>query len=375
MTDFHVALVALDDHPGDLDALGRLLVRVSELENEVWRGVFGHEDFAQPLAENLTTLRQQSQMRKRLLVALSGAPVSVTGEAGLPQLAPGDALDGIEVLGSATLFFPLHDNTHLVDDVEIAVRPDRRRQGIGRALAEAVEQLGRFHGATTVVGWGTHEPPREGEAALRPAEGDYSIARDAGAAFALAMGFSLAQCDRHSTAPIPTGDAPEPAVHPDYELLVWEGVTPEEHLEQGARLREAFARDLPKGELDVEEQKWTVERVREAEAAAVVTQQRLTVCARHLASGDLVALTHVARRPVAPEAAWQGVTQVVSDHRGRGLGKAIKQQMVLEIQRHWPETRRLHTWNAGENRWMLAINDALGYQPATVGAAWQKKLA
>lgn len=37
-----------------------------------------------------------------------------------------------------------------------------------------------------------------------------------------------------------------------------------------------------------------------------------------------------------------------------------------------PQLKRIHTWNAGENSYMLAINVAMGFFPASVEGAWQK---
>ena len=39
-----------------------------------------------------------------------------------------------------------------------------------------------------------------------------------------------------------------------------------------------------------------------------------------------------------------------------------------------PHARRVQTWNANENRWMLAINDALGFAPIGLEGLGQKKV-
>ena len=72
---------------------------------------------------------------------------------------------------------------------------------------------------------------------------------------------------------------------------------------------------------------------------------------------------------------FQNVTVVDNRHRGHRLGWLVKVANMRAMQADDPGRRRIHTWNAGENQWMLAINDAMGYQPRLVEGAWQKKLA
>ncbi|MDF9876540.1 hypothetical protein [Cellulosimicrobium cellulans] len=49
----------------------------------------------------------------------------------------------------------------------------------------------------------------------------------------------------------------------------------------------------------------------------------------------------------------------------------VKVAVLDELARARPSSRRVHTWNAQENAHMLAINDALGFAPASVDAEWQ----
>jgi len=51
---------------------------------------------------------------------------------------------------------------------------------------------------------------------------------------------------------------------------------------------------------------------------------------------------------------------------------AMKTANVAQVQRLVPSVRRVHTWNAGENDYMWAINERLGYRTSGLGGAWQK---
>lgn len=78
--------------------------------------------------------------------------------------------------------------------------------------------------------------------------------------------------------------------------------------------------------------------------------------------------------PDLPEAAFQYNTIVRADHRGHRLGMLVKADNLRTLVEAYPRVRRLHTWNAGENRHMLAINEAMGFEVASVEGAWQRKL-
>lgn len=55
-------------------------------------------------------------------------------------------------------------------------------------------------------------------------------------------------------------------------------------------------------------------------------------------------------------------TLIRRDHRGHGLGLAVKQAVLAELRRSHPRVQRIHTWNADENQHMPAINEALGFR-------------
>ena len=70
----------------------------------------------------------------------------------------------------------------------------------------------------------------------------------------------------------------------------------------------------------------------------------------------------------------QGDTLVVPEHRGRRLGMLVKAANLRRLVDELPETQRVDTWNAEENRWMLGINVALGFRPSGGSGEWQLRL-
>jgi len=373
VTEYHVAVVDIPDPTIDLGAVETLLRAQVALDNRVWAQVFGHDDFAQVPTQSIHALSHQETRRKRVLVALTGSPFAAVGDLGLPQVQPTDGLTGVEVIGTCYVSNPLLDNQHVIEGLEVVVDPQWRRRGVATALLAAAEQVARRWGATTLMAWGTHRPG-SGDDALHPAEGEFSIMPDATSALALSHGYHLAQCERHSTQQIPSEPVTVPDPPPGYALVQWRDHTPEPLLESQCRLLEAMSQDVPKGELDLEDERWTPERLRTVDASRFELHEALVTAVRHVESGRLAGYTELLRARELPAVVWQETTVVLGDHRGLHLGLLLKLANLAFCQQAWPQAQRIHTWNAGENRWMLAINDQLGYQIATVGGAWQKKL-
>jgi hypothetical protein len=70
----------------------------------------------------------------------------------------------------------------------------------------------------------------------------------------------------------------------------------------------------------------------------------------------------------------QSGTLVLPAHRGHRLGLAIKVANLRQLQAAIDDTPRLlHTFNAGVNAPMLAVNAQLGFRPVEVEEEWQRK--
>ena len=59
----------------------------------------------------------------------------------------------------------------------------------------------------------------------------------------------------------------------------------------------------------------------------------------------------------------QLITAVVRKHRGHRLGLLVKAAMLDWLAEAEPGIGRIVTGNAAVNRWMIAINEALGFDP------------
>jgi GNAT superfamily N-acetyltransferase len=260
-------------------------------------------------------------------------------------------------VGYCRLTFPAKENRSLAFSA-LNVTVDHRRSGTGTALLAQCAAIARAAGRTRLAGSAFDDTP--------------------GAAFAKSKGATGGHADIMRTLTITAGTparlaALRPAAEQagaGYELLSWRGLPPEEHLSQLAVVLQAME-DAPMN-AGMEPTAWDADRVREVEEnAAAFGLDVLTVVARHVASGQLAAYTQVALAPSMPEWAVQQDTVVLPAHRGHRPGLLVKIEMMDVLSRQAPEVRHIFTGNAGQNEYMIAINEQLGYEISSVARTWE----
>jgi GNAT superfamily N-acetyltransferase len=267
------------------------------------------------------------------------------------------ALDAGAVVGFALLELPQLDNPHLAL-LNVRVDLGRRRAGVATSLAILATRAAIQAGRRTLL--------------VEALDGT------AGAAMCEALGGVAALGDTASTLDVRGVDpalleawiAQRQGRAAGYSLVRWEGRCPDELLEGFARLRGAMD-TAPKGQLDLTIE-WSAASVRAAEEAHVRCRQRnLVLCARDDTSGELIAVTDVLAPLGRPTLAIQEDTVVRPDHRGRGIGRWIKAEMLRWLAVEAPRLAQIVTWNATENTAMRAINTELGFVPIQTWTEWQ----
>ncbi|WP_144795264.1 GNAT family N-acetyltransferase [Microbacterium paludicola] len=268
-------------------------------------------------------------------------------------------------------------------EADIAVLPPHVSSGVAAALLEHVQEEARRLGRRTLQVWTLH-PVAPAARMLTPATGHGRVAATELSDVLTADGFVMEQVERTSTLAL-DGDlslaermlAEASAIAgDDYRVVSWTLPTPE-HLREGyANVISRMATDVPSGDLVFEEEKWDAERVVRHDRVIADAGQMLSVAAvEHVPTGRIVAFNELVIGPDRSAVTHQYGTLVVKEHRGKRLGTIVKCANVLRWRDLAPDSPRICTFNAEENRPMLDINEAIGFVPASYAAGWQKKLS
>jgi mycothiol synthase len=267
------------------------------------------------------------------------------------------------LLGRASLWIEHREENQHLAQVWLVVRPEARRRGIGRRLLEAAIERARTRGRSTLMGMpvvGT-----EGAAA----------ARALGAEAVLVNRISrlrTAELDR-SLLEAWVDRAPERAA--GYSLVAFDDDCPDELLERFAALM-AVMNTAPRGDMDMEDEVFTPELIREFEATMAIKGTRIwTLVARDDATGDLAGYTALFFPKHRPWQVEQGDTGVDPAHRNKGLGRWLKAANLLRLLDERPEAQVVDTENADSNEPMLNINVGLGFRRLAVTECAQLKLS
>lgn len=277
------------------------------------------------------------------------------------RLASWVATIGLEPAGVLTASLPLDDDNRtlaVVEDLEVV--PDQRRRGVAWALLQAVLPHLVDDGRASLV---------------------IDTRSDAGVALCQRLGLTARQEERISRLRIADLDPAqqeewargEPAAAAGYRLVQIGDHCPEELVEAYLTAKISMG-DVPLGDLDYTVPQWDADVLRSREAR---WQQQRVSCARTLAlapDGSGAGLSEIFIGLDRPTMGWQGDTGVRAEHRGRRIGRWLKAVNLADARRLEPRLAVVETGNAQSNRWMLAINEAMGFRPHHVVTAFQGDL-
>ncbi|WP_375384085.1 GNAT family N-acetyltransferase [uncultured Microbacterium sp.] len=311
----------------------------------------------------------------------------ITPEELLPAMQPTEyeirllwlvLLDG-EAIGRAVVDIPLEEGSK-VAFWRIELLRSSWGKGIGSAGHDLVERVAREHGRTVLQSWAAH--PDIAGPRLSPPTGFGSIPDDHAARFYRHHGYSLEQVERNSALDlrdaVPRLEellAQAVAASADYEVVQWFLPTPPEFVAGYAWMKSRMITDAPAAAMEFDEEEWDAARLGRHEAIYLDAGRPLQVtAARHIATGELCAFNELVIGNDRTEATHQEDTLVLKEHRGHRLGLLVKCAALLAWREFAPESARVLTYNAEENRPMLDINEAMGFVPIAYEGAWKKVL-
>ena len=276
------------------------------------------------------------------------------------------------VWGMTTL--PQLDNLTTAD-LGVAVPPEERRRGHGSAMVRHLEAEAVAAGRSVLTA-----------EAMWPVSAPRDGVGQAGVEFAQRHGFSVGNVEvkRVLRCPVPTERLDELAAaaapsHEGYALRSWTGPVPEDLLESWAVLTSSLTSEAPTGDLHVEPEAADVEAVRENEQLLVAQGRTAYRCVAIAPDGTAVGYTELVTTVHEPGRAYQWGTLVHGDHRGHRLGLALKVATQRAMQEAGPldpsgPVDHVLTWNADSNTHMVAVNEALGFEPVEWCGMLQKRL-
>jgi mycothiol synthase len=267
---------------------------------------------------------------------------------------------GTRLLGASMLMFWVEETNQDMGTFWVDVRPEARRQGIGRELLRPLIAVARDNGRIKLDAATTPRIP-------------------AGAAFLESLGARRAFVGRRNRLRIADLDldllhdwvdrAKERAA--EYRLEGWDGGCPDERVEAFVAA-EAIMNTAPREDFDVEDSVFTVDLRRQREQALAERDEDIWVLtAVHEPTGEIAGYTEIELPSTWPTHAQQGDTGVDPSHRNKGLGRWLKAAMLLRLIDERPEVREVWTFNAGSNAPMLNINDTLGFRCAAESPTYQ----
>lgn len=292
------------------------------------------------------------------------------------------ARDGDTPVGAVGMRMSARPDTALLE-FDLAVLPAHRGIGVEEALWGEALRVARESGLRTAQTWTLHRPGAQGHRLESPTGWGSVPADDPQVVFLLAHGFELGQVERTSAYDLSAD--PDPIARrftdavafagTDYRLVTWTSPTPERLMDGFANVISRMSTDAPQGGTLVEEEHWDAARVRRRDARLAAQGLTVSVAAvEHVPTGALVAYNELTVGAEPGAVTQQYGTLVLREHRGHRLGMIVKCANILRWSRIAPQSPRIVTFNAEENRPMLDINEAIGFVPISSAGAWRKEL-
>jgi GNAT superfamily N-acetyltransferase len=276
------------------------------------------------------------------------------------------AYDGDRMVGNAVLWSFLLDNREKAW-FQLNVDVPERRRGIGRALAERLEQAARDDGRSLIMS----------DAKLPFDDRETHGYRR----FAEACGYELSNYEvvRHLALPVPHEQIQEwveeaAPHHESYTIETFVDEVPDDLVESLCVLLGQLAVDAPTGAVDFEEEVVTSKRYAEILATTRAMGRARYETVALTPDRQVVAHSTLVMPLTGSTNVYQWGTFVHREHRGHKLGLATKAINLRAVQTARSDLTLVITQNAETNEFMVLINQRMGFRPIEVSAEFVKRL-
>jgi predicted N-acetyltransferase YhbS len=276
------------------------------------------------------------------------------------------AYDGDRMVGNAVLWSFLLDNRDKAW-FQLNVDVSERRRGIGRALADRLERAVQDDNRSLIMS----------DAKLPFDDRETHGYRR----FAEACGYELSNYEvvRHLALPVPDEQiqqwVEEAAPHHEgYAIETFVNEVPDDLVESLCVLLGQLAVDAPSGAVDFEEEAVTPERYAETVATIRAMGRARYETVALTPDRQVVAQSTLAMPLTGSTKVYQWGTFVHRLHRGHKLGLATKAGNLRAVQTARSDLTLVITQNAETNKFMVSINERMGFRPVEVSAEFVKRL-
>jgi GNAT superfamily N-acetyltransferase len=262
----------------------------------------------------------------------------------------------------------------------VQVLPHWRRHGIGTALTDRLEHHAAAENRHELIVYAVSADAPGARLSAATGLGSVPLGNPE-VHFLLKRDYRLEQVERASRLALPVEDGKirrlraDAAAHAglDYTVHCWSNSTPPRWRDDLALFYTRMSTDAPTAGLQEPEDVWTAQRLIDEENYRAASPRRiLTAAALHEPSGHLVAFTQLSVPAETERSVGQEDTLVLREHRGHRLGMLLKSANLEYLAQEDPGHPSVMTFNAEENRHMLAVNEAIGFRPLGYEGAWKR---
>lgn len=252
------------------------------------------------------------------------------------------------------------DNEHLAD-FSIEVLPEHRNQRIGRQALRLLLPFANERHRTLLFSFTSDRIPTS-----------EILFEHMGARKGLGMHINQLKLSEFDKTLVQKWLVQSKNLSSDFELGFLDGAYPDALITDIADLYQEVGNDQPREDLEMEDQKFTPELMRQMEQSMFARgDRRWTIYLTDKANGKIVGLTEVFWNPNRPMILNQGFTGIYPAYRSKGLGKWLKAEMMNKLLKERPEVEFVRTGNANSNAPMLKINVEMGFKPYIANTIWQ----